>query len=95
MALDKEKVAQIAHLARIRVSDDECASYAQELSQILGWVEQLGELDTERVEPMTAAVDLSLPQRPDEITDGGQAEKVIANAPDAAEPFFAVPKVVE
>ncbi len=95
MALDKEKVAQIAHLARIRVDDAECKGYAKELSQILGWVEQLGELDTEGVEPMTAVVDLSLPQRPDEVTDGGQAEKVVAGAPDAVGPFFAVPKVVE
>lgn len=95
MALDKETVAKIAHLARIRLTDDESAGYAAELSNILDWVEQLGELDTDGVEPMTAVVDLSLPRRADEVTDGGQADKVVANAPDAEGTYFAVPKVVE
>lgn len=95
MALDKTTVAGIAHLARIKVADDRLAALAGELSHILTWVEQLSEVDTENVEPMTSVVAVTLPRRKDEVTDGGYSDKVLANAPDSARDFYTVPKVVE
>jgi aspartyl-tRNA(Asn)/glutamyl-tRNA(Gln) amidotransferase subunit C len=95
MSVDKDTVAKIAKLARIRVSDTDCEALAGELSNILGWVEQLSELDTEGVEPMTSVVEMSLPQREDRITDGAMVKEIMANAPEGAGNFFAVPKVVE
>ena len=95
MALDKDAVARIAKLARIRVGDDELDHLAGELSQILGWVEQLSEVDVEGVEPMTSVVEMALKARADEVTDGGHAERIIANAPESADGFFLVPKVIE
>ena len=95
MSVDKDTVAKIAKLARIRVSDADCEALAGELSNILGWVEQLSELDTKGVEPMTSVVEMGLPQREDRVTDGAILEKILANAPDGAGAFFAVPKVVE
>lgn len=95
MALDKTTVAGIAHLARIKVADDRLAALADELSHILTWVEQLSEVDTENVEPMTSVVAVTLPRRKDEVTDGGYSDKVLANAPDPAKGFYTVPKVVE
>ncbi len=95
MAVDKETVLQIARLARIRVETDEQEALAKELSNILGWVEQLHELDTEGVEPMTSVAEMRLPLREDEVTDGGRAEDIVANAPEEAHGFFVVPKVVE
>lgn len=95
MAVDKDTVAHIARLARIRVSEEEKESLASELSNILGWVEQLGELDTEGIEPMTSVVEMKLHLREDQVNDGGQAEHLLANAPEAAHGFFVVPKVVE
>lgn len=95
MALDKTTVAGIAHLARIKVADDRLAALADELSHILTWVEQLSEVDTENVEPMTSVVAVTLPRRKDEVTDGGYSDKVLANAPDSARDFYTVPKVVE
>ena len=95
MSLDKATVARIAALARIRVSDEDLDGLAGELSNILGWIEQLDEVDTEGVPPMSQASDQKLRWREDEVTDGGIADKVLANAPDAREGFFTVPKVVE
>ena len=95
MAVDKETVASIARLARIRVSEEQQAALAGELSNILGWVEQLGELETEGVEPMTSVVAVKPTLRADEVDDGDCAAKVLANAPEGTEQFFAVPKVVE
>ena len=95
MSLDKATVARIAALARIRVSDEDLDGLAGELSNILGWIEQLDEVDTEGVPPMSQASDQKLRWRKDEVTDGGIADKVLANAPDAREGFFTVPKVVE
>lgn len=95
MSVDKETVARIAHLARIRVPEDELASLVDELNNILGWVEQLGELDTRDVKPMSSVHDEALRWRADEVTDGGHAEDIVRNAPARAESFFAVPKVVE
>ena len=95
MALDKDAVARIAKLARLRVGDDELGHLAGELSQILGWVEQLSEVDVEGVEPMTSVVEMALKARADKVTDGGHAERIIANAPESVDGFFLVPKVIE
>ena len=95
MAVDKDTVAKIARLARIRVGEEQQAALAGELSNILGWIEQLNELDTAGVEPMTSVVDRKLPQRADVVDDGGYPEKIVRNAPEAAYGYFTVPKVVE
>ena len=95
MSVDKETVAKIARLARVHVEESKQDALAGELSNILGWIEQLSELDTEGVEPMTSVVSMKLPLREDEVTDGGYPDKVTANAPEAAHGFYAVPKVVE
>jgi aspartyl-tRNA(Asn)/glutamyl-tRNA(Gln) amidotransferase subunit C len=95
MALDKATVARIATLARIRLPEDELAALAGELSNILTWIEQLQEVDTEGVAPMASVVAMTLPKRDDEVTDGDCREAVLGNAPAAARGFFAVPKVVE
>ncbi|HJM61711.1 MAG TPA: Asp-tRNA(Asn)/Glu-tRNA(Gln) amidotransferase subunit GatC, partial [Alphaproteobacteria bacterium] len=80
---------------RIRVADDELDRLAAELSNIIGWVEQLSEVNVEGVEPMTSVVDMALPARQDLVTDGGYAERVTANAPQSQDGFFLVPKVIE
>ena len=95
MALDKAAVAHIATLARIRLNEEELEPVAAELSQILGWVEQLAEVDTSDVAPMTSVAAMSLPLRDDEVTDGNRREEILASAPQSARGFFAVPKVVE
>jgi len=95
MSVDKETVAKIARLARVRVDESHKEALAKELSNILGWIEQLSELDTDGVEPMTSVVSMQLPLRDDKVSDGGYADKVTANAPEAAHGFYAVPKVVE
>ena len=95
MALDRDTVRKIARLARIKVKDDELDHLAGELGQILSFVEQLDEVDTKSVEPMTSVVEVTLPMREDAVTDGGDAEKVLRNAPAGVHGFFAVPKVVE
>jgi aspartyl-tRNA(Asn)/glutamyl-tRNA(Gln) amidotransferase subunit C len=100
MALDKEAVAHIAALARIRLGDSELEPLAAELSHILGWVEQLGEVDTSDVAPMTSVAATLLPMREDVVTDGDCQGEILGNAPPAASNgpnrgFFAVPKVVE
>ena len=95
MALDKAIVAHIATLARIRLSQAELEPLADELSQILTWVEQLNEVDTTGVAPMASAAAARLPMRDDAVTDGGCRDAILENAPRAARGFFAVPKVVE
>ncbi|HLB79251.1 MAG TPA: Asp-tRNA(Asn)/Glu-tRNA(Gln) amidotransferase subunit GatC [Dongiaceae bacterium] len=95
MPLDKTAVAHIAALARIEVPDAELAALAGELSQILHWVERLAEVDTSAVEPMSSVVKMSLKRRPDVVTDGGIRDRILANAPETAQGFFAVPKVIE
>ena len=95
MSLDREAVRHIATLARIRVSDAEADALVGELGQILAWVEQLGEVDTSAVTPMSGVGRAQLPRRPDRVTDGDCRDAVLANAPEAAGGFFAVPKVVE
>lgn len=95
MSVDAATVQRIANLARIRLTDAEVAPLASELSAILGWVEQLGEVDTAGVAPMTAVIPLTKAWRDDVITDGGVREAVLANAPAAEFGFFAVPKVID
>ena len=95
MALDKTAVAHIAALARIKLTDVELEPLADELSSILTWVEQLNEVDTSDVPPMTSAVARSLPMREDVVTDGGDPNRVLGNAPRTVNNFFVVPKVVE
>lgn len=95
MSVDPGTVRHIAKLARIHVSDEEVAALAPELSNILGWIEQLGEVNVEGVQPMTAVIPNHLRLRQDEVTDGGIRDAVLANAPAAEHGFFAVPKVIE
>lgn len=95
MSLDNTTVRNIAFLARIDVPEAELPGLADELSAILGFVEQLGEVDTQGVEPMASVTEMALRWREDAVTDGGQQSKVLANAPDAIEGYFTVPKVVE
>lgn len=95
MPLDQTTVRKIAFLARIKVPEGELDHLAAELSQIIGWVEQLAEVDTGGIAPMTVVADMTWPRRNDTVTDGGYAGKVLANAPEAEEGFYTVPKVVE
>ncbi|MEE8223523.1 MAG: Asp-tRNA(Asn)/Glu-tRNA(Gln) amidotransferase subunit GatC [Alphaproteobacteria bacterium] len=95
MSLDKATVAHIAALARIRVAEEDLNGLAQELSNILGWIEQLNAVDTSGVPPMSRAADQKLRWREDKVTDGSIPEKVLANAPAAKDGFFTVPKVIE
>lgn len=95
MQVDEATVRRIARLARIKISDAEAQALQGELSGILEWVKQLDEVDVAGVEPMTAAVEMTLRLRDDEITDGEKAEEVTANAPFRDDHFFVVPKVVE
>jgi aspartyl-tRNA(Asn)/glutamyl-tRNA(Gln) amidotransferase subunit C len=95
MSVDTATVRHIAKLARIAMSDAEAEALVPELNNILGWVEQLGEVDIEGVEPMTAVIPNRLRLRDDVVTDGGIQDAVLANAPVAEHGFFAVPKVIE
>ena len=95
MSIDEATARRVAHLARIRVEEADLAPLAQELSGILNFMEELNEVDVEGVEPMTSVTPMDLPRRADEITDGNMQGKILANAPEAREGFFAVPKVVE
>jgi len=95
MSLDPATVRRIAKLARIRVEEDQLSQLQAELNGILGWIEQLNEVDVEGVEPLTGGAQMALRLREDVVTDGGITEQVLANAPDRAGDFYAVPKVVE
>ena len=95
MAIDAATMKKIASLARIREPEDRLDPLAREISGILAWIEQLAEVDTTGVEPMTSAVAQTLPMRDDVVTDGGNAARVLGNAPRADQGFFVVPKVVE
>ena len=105
MSLDKQTVARIARLARLKVPEEELQGLAGELSGIMDWIEQLNSVDTSSVEPMTSVADLTLPMREDKVTEGGHPARVLANAPGGAVylesgnadagGFFVVPKVVE
>ena len=95
MSVDINQVRHIAKLARIAMSEEELERLVPELNNILGWIEQLGEVDTDGVEPLTAVIDQKLRLRDDAVNDGQCREEVLANAPDAQHGFFAVPKVIE
>ena len=95
MSVNTEQVRHIAKLARIAMSDAEVEAMVPELNNILGWVEQLGEVNTDGVEPLTAVIDQKLRLRDDEVTDGDKRNAVLANAPEGQHGFFAVPKVIE
>ena len=95
MSVDAPTVRKIARLARLRLDEAEVEPLAGELTHIMGWIEQLAEVDVTGIEPMTAVMPIALRWRDDVVTDGEQADKVLANAPDARHGFFAVPKVIE
>ena len=99
MSVDKETVRKVAKLARIAVPEERLDPLAQELNGILGWIEQLNEIDVDGVEAMASTVDMAMPMREDLLADGptggGQPEKIVANAPKTEDHFFVVPKVVE
>ena len=95
MSIDIETARKVASLARIRVEEDELPALAGEFNAILGFIEQLSEVDVEGVAPMVSVTPMRLKRRQDDVTDGGYPDKILANAPDAREGFFTVPKVVE
>jgi aspartyl-tRNA(Asn)/glutamyl-tRNA(Gln) amidotransferase subunit C len=95
MSVDAQTVRRIGRLARIRIEEAEVETYQGELNAILGFVEQLDEVDISGVEPMTSVTPMQLRRRKDRVSDGGYAEKIVANAPLTEDNFFMVPKVVE
>ena len=95
MSVDKDTVRRVAHLARIEVADSDLEPLAKELSAILNFANELAEVDVAGVEPMTSVTPMALKRREDVVTDGDMQDKILTNAPDAREGFFAVPKVVE
>ncbi|MEM1378808.1 MAG: Asp-tRNA(Asn)/Glu-tRNA(Gln) amidotransferase subunit GatC [Pseudomonadota bacterium] len=95
MSVDTATVKRVAKLARIAVSDDQAEQLKGELNTILGFVEQLNEVDVDGVEPMTSVVAMDMKKRIDDVTDGNKADAITANAPASEENFFLVPKVVE
>ena len=95
MSIDKDTAARVANLARISIPDEELENVAKELSSIIGFMEQLNEVNVDNVDPMTSVTPTLLKKRTDVVNDGNQQSKVLSNAPDTREGFFAVPKVVE
>ena len=95
MSVDTATVKKVASLARIAISDSDAERLAPELNNILGWIEQLGEVDTSNVDPMTAVIPNTLRLREDVVTEGQQRDAILANAPQGEHGFFTVPKVVE
>lgn len=95
MAIDAATVRKVARLARIAEPEDKLEGLAKELNGIMAWIEQLNEVDTDGVEPMTSAVHMPAPMREDVVTEGGDPAKVLSNAPSSTAGFFVVPKVVE
>lgn len=95
MSVDQATVRHIARLARIKVSDAEAETLQGELNSILEWVEQLGEVDTDGVAPMTSVVEADMKKREDAVTDGDMPDDIVRNAPEREDHFFVVPKVVE
>ena len=95
MSVDIDTVKRVAKLARIKVGDDQAAKMQGELNTILGFVEQLNEVDVEGVEPMTSVVDVAMKKRADVVNDGNKADDIVANAPASEDNFFMVPKVIE
>ena len=95
MSIDTKTAAHVAKLARIKVEEKDLPELASEFNTILGFIEQLNEVDVDGVEPMVSVTPMRLKRRQDQVTDGNIQDKVLSNAPDAREGFFAVPKVVE
>lgn len=95
MSVDKDTVRRVAHLARIEVAEADLEPLSNELSAILNFAEQLAEVDVDGIEPMTSVTPMALKRRADEVSDGDIQPKILKNAPDTREGFFAVPKVVE
>ena len=95
MSIDKDTAARVANLVRISIPDEELENVAKELSNIIGFMEQLNEVNVDNVEPMTSVTPTVLKKRTDVVSDGNQQSKVLSNAPDTREGFFAVPKVVD
>lgn len=95
MSIDEKTVRHVARLARIALADGQVAPMADELNNILAWVEQLNEVDVDGVPPLTSVVAQRLKMREDVVTEGGGAEALMANAPEVEDGFFVVPKVVE
>jgi aspartyl-tRNA(Asn)/glutamyl-tRNA(Gln) amidotransferase subunit C len=95
MSVDAATVKKVARLARIKVTDAEAEALRGELNGILGWVEQLNEVNVSGVEPMTSVLPMQMKKRADGVTDGGRADDILANAPAREGPYFTVPKVVE
>ena len=95
MSINKDTAARVANLARISIPDEELENVAKELSNIIGFMEQLNEVNVDNVEPMTSVTPTVLKKRTDVVNDGNQQSKVLSNAPDTREGFFAVPKVVD
>ena len=95
MSVNADQVRHVARLARLALADDEIDRMVPELNNILGWVEQLGEVDPDGVEPLTAVIDNHLRLRDDVVNDGDCRDDILKNAPDAQHGFFAVPKVIE
>ncbi len=95
MSIDRKEVLRIARLARIALSDAQAESLRSEINGILGWIDQLEAVDVRDVAPLTSIVPMKMKKRADEITDGGYADRIVANAPRAEDHYFVVPKVVE
>lgn len=95
MSIDKQTVLKVANLNRLAIDDARAEALTPELGKIMGFIEQLSEVDTDGVEPLANVVDIDLRLRDDEITDGDYRDQVLANAPEATQGFFTVPKVVE
>ncbi len=95
MSITKKDVAKVANLARIKMDDAKLEALLPQLTNIIGFVEQLSEVDTDNVEPLASVVDLNARLREDEVTDGGYPKEILANAPEELEGYFVVPKVVE
>ena len=95
MSVDQATVKRVARLARLKVKDEDLPRLAGELNGILGWIEQLNEVDVSAVEPMTSVISMKMKMRKDEVTDGHYPPKIVANAPAQEDAFFMVPKVVE
>jgi aspartyl-tRNA(Asn)/glutamyl-tRNA(Gln) amidotransferase subunit C len=95
MAVDRETVKRVARLARIKVTEEEAAALEGELNGILGWVEQLSEVDVTGVEPMTSVTPMRMKKRPNQVTEGDRTADILSNAPASQDGYFVVPKVVE
>lgn len=95
MSITKETVTKIARLARLHVEENDKEHLAGEIGSIMAWIEQLSEVNTDGITPLTSVVDMEMHQREDVVSDGGYADKVLKNAPESVEGFFVVPKIVE